>query len=282
MKKQLILITALLSASSFANDRFADTKVVSESVAGDVHILYGAGGNIGALTGPEGIMIVDSQFEPLAAKIENALKGLSDEDDDKVKYVVNTHYHGDHTGSNIYFSKSASILAHENVRKRMSVNSPSAALPVITYEDGVKVHINGERVHVKHLASGHTDSDSVVFFEKANVWHLGDLFFQARFPYVDIKGGGTVEGYLANLKTLMTKISDDAKVIPGHGKLTDKQSLQDVIDMIEATSAEVSNMKSRGLTEADIIKKGLSKKWDTWTWRFITEERWIKTLYQSL
>lgn len=282
MKAKLALMAFLLPLSVAANDRFADTKVTAVPVNNNVHVLYGAGGNIGALTGPEGILIIDDQFEPLAPKIEKALAGIASDDDDKVKFVVNTHYHGDHTGSNKYFAKSASILAHENVRKRLSVQGSGAGLPVITYEDGVKLHLNGERVHVKHLAAGHTDGDSVVFFEKANVWHLGDLFFQARFPYIDIKGGGTVAGYVANLKTLMTKISDDAKVIPGHGELTNKQSLQDVIEMIEATVKEVKAMKASGMSEQKIIDKGLDKRWKAWGWRFITEERWIKTLFQSV
>lgn len=279
MKTVLSALTLLLVAGvSQANDRFANVEIKAQQVRDNLYMLTGAGGNIGALVGSDGILLVDDQFEPLAAKIEKAVFDLTDEKK-KVSYVVNTHYHGDHTGSNVYFSKSASVIAHENVRKRLSVKSKEG-LPVITYQGGVKLHLNEQTVDVKHLASGHTDGDSVIYFKQANVWHLGDLFFESRFPYVDIKSGGTVDGYLKNLETLLTEINDDALVIPGHGVLTDKKSLAKKVAMIKATKAEVENMKSQGVDVEDAVAKGLSEQWKDWNWAFITEERWIRTLYQ--
>ena len=273
---------SLLQVSSVsASDRFANVSIESQWVAGNVSILYGSGGNIGALTGPDGILIIDDQFEPLAPKIEASLAKLSSKDLDKVSYVVNTHYHGDHTGGNVYFSKSASVLAHENVRKRLAAKGTSSGLPVITYQDGVKLHINGETVHVRHLASGHTDGDSVVYFEKANVWHLGDLLFEKRFPYIDLEGGGSVSGYIKNLTLLLTQIDDKAKVIPGHGQLTDKSGIHAVLQMIESTYAQVREMKQRGLTQEQVMDKGLGSQWRNWSWAFIDEAKWIKTLYAS-
>ncbi|NVK23916.1 MAG: MBL fold metallo-hydrolase [Gammaproteobacteria bacterium] len=273
-----IMFGLMIFGQSQANDRFADTVLKAVNVSDNVYIIYGAGGNIGALVGEEGILIIDDQFEPLAPKIEQAVFELANTKQ-KVSYVVNTHYHGDHTGSNVYFSKSASILAHENVRKRLSVKSKEG-LPVITYQQGVKLHLNEQTVHVRHLSSGHTDGDSVVFFQQANVWHLGDLFFNMRFPYVDKKSGGTVEGLVKNLKQLLKEISDDAAIIPGHGELTDKRGLQTHLDMILATKSEVDELKAQGLSLEQAIEKGLSDKWKEWHWNFITEERWITTLYE--
>ncbi|MBU2882531.1 MBL fold metallo-hydrolase [Psychrosphaera sp. B3R10] len=281
--KKIIALLAGLNLISFAvcsNSRFDDVEVTATQVVGNVFVLTGTGGNIGILTGSDGILMVDDQFEPLAHKIEKAIKVASPNSPNKVTYVVNTHYHGDHTGSNVYFSKSASILAHENVRKRMSVKQKGPGLPVITYSDGVKLYVNDDRVHVKHLSSGHTDGDSVVYFEKHNVWHLGDMLFESRFPYIDLKSGGSVQGYIQNLETLLAQIDDTAKVIPGHGNLTDRVGVKNLKDMIVATFAEVSEMKSRGMTLAQVIEQGLDQKWQAWSWSFINEERWITTLYE--
>ena len=276
-----ILLFMFFGHQSFADDRFKDIKIDVQNVNKNVYILYGAGGNIGVLTGSEGSVMIDDQFEPLAPKIEEALLSVTGEKQ-KITYVVNTHYHGDHTGSNKYFAKSASILAHENVRKRMSVTNKGIGLPVITYQKGIKLHINKERVHVKHLFAGHTDGDSVVFFEKANVWHLGDLFFESRFPYIDVKSGGDINGYVKNLEALIELINDDAFIIPGHGKLTDKSSLVRSVEMIKATKEIVANKKKSGVTKAQMIELGLGEQWKSWNWSFITEQRWIETLYDNI
>lgn len=278
MKKVLTVVSALIfSTSAIANDRFANVEIEAQQVRDNVYMLTGAGGNIGALVGDDGILLVDDQFEPLAAKIEQAVFNLT-EQNKKVTYVVNTHYHGDHTGSNVYFSKSASVIAHENVRKRLSVKSKQG-LPVITYQGGVKLHLNKQTVDVKHLAAGHTDGDSVIHFKQANVWHLGDLFFVARFPYIDLKSGGTVAGYIANIEALLDKMDNNAKVIPGHGPLTDRESLSKQLLMMKKTKAEVDAMKANGLSLEQAIAKGLSKQWQDWSWQFINEKRWISTLY---
>jgi len=276
-----VLLFVFFSNQSLADDRFKDIKITVKNVSDNVYVLYGAGGNIGVLTGAEGTLMIDDQFEPLAAKIENALLSVTGEKQ-KITYLVNTHYHGDHTGSNNYFAKSASILAHENVRKRMSVKDKGIGLPVITYEQGVKLHLNQERIHVKHFPAGHTDGDSVVFFEKANVWHLGDLFFESRFPYIDVKSGGSIAGYIDNLDMLLSKINDDAKIIPGHGKLTDKSGFIHYVEMIKATKTIVADKKQSGVTKQQLIETGLGEKWKSWDWEFITEKRWIETLYDNL
>lgn len=276
-----VLLFTLFSVTSFADDRFKDVQIEVKHVNDNVYLLYGAGGNIGVLMGDDGTLMIDDQFEPLAPKIENALLSVTGEKQ-KITYVVNTHYHGDHSGSNNYFAKSASILAHENVRKRMSVKDKGIGLPVVTYEQGVKLHLNEERIHVKHFPAGHTDGDSVVFFEKANVWHLGDLFFESRFPYIDVKSGGSVSGFISNLDMLLININDDAKIIPGHGKLTDKNGFTRYIEMIKATKNIIADKKKSGITKQQLIETGLGEQWKSWDWAFITESRWIETLYDNI
>lgn len=277
--KNLILIALLInSIFTFAStDRFSKVEIKAKQIRDNIYMLTGSGGNIGVLAGTDGILLVDDQFEPLAHKIEQAVFRLT-EDKQKVKYVVNTHYHGDHTGSNVYFSKSASVIAHENVRKRLSVKSKKG-LPVITYQGGVKLHLNKQTIDVQHLSAGHTDGDSVVYFQQANVWHLGDLLFESRFPYVDKKAGGTVKGMINNLTELMNRMDANSIVIPGHGQLTDKYGIAKQIAMIKATQQEVVKMKENGLTMQQSVEQGLSDKWKDWSWSFITEEKWIKTLY---
>jgi glyoxylase-like metal-dependent hydrolase (beta-lactamase superfamily II) len=244
--------------------------------------LFGAGGNIGVSAGKDGIMIVDDQYAPLAEKIATALGELGS---DKPRYIINTHFHGDHTGTNAFFKeqKDATIFAHHNVRIRLASGedvNPSA-LPVVTYETGVQFHFNDETVHVFHLPNAHTDGDSAVWFEQPDVLHTGDLFFNERFPYIDLKSGGTVMGYIAAVENLMGKIGGNTIIIPGHGPVSNKAQYQAFLAMIINTNAIVDGMKAMGLSEDEAVARGLPDEWKVWSWRFITEERWIRTLYNS-
>ena len=155
-----------------------------------------------------------------------------------------------------------------------------AALPVVTYQDGIKFHLNDETIHVFHLSNAHTDGDSVVWFEEPDVLHTGDLFFKDMFPYIDVGAGGSVPGYIASVETLLAKIDDDTKVIPGHGALANKADYQRFVDMIKETYAFVQAKKMAGMSEDDVLAAGLDENWKSWSWAFINEERWIKTLYQ--
>jgi glyoxylase-like metal-dependent hydrolase (beta-lactamase superfamily II) len=286
MRAKIILftaITALFSTSSvIAQDRFADVEITSQPVSGSVHMLEGMGGNIGVSAGDEGILIIDDQFAPLAEKIATAIGNIAKT---PMKYVVNTHYHGDHTGSNAYFKeiKGSTIFAHDNVRKRLASKEDHthAELPVVTYQQGVTFHFNGDTIKVMHLPAGHTDSDSVVWFEGANVLHPGDLFFEGRFPYIDLNGGGTVAGYIKNATKLISMLKDDTKIIPGHGKLATKADYQNALDMIINTAAMVKSMKAKGMSLEDAVSKGLGEKYQAWSWNFINEEKWIATLYNG-
>jgi glyoxylase-like metal-dependent hydrolase (beta-lactamase superfamily II) len=265
-----------------AQDAFATAKITAQHVSESVHMLTGMGGNIGVSAGSDGLLVIDDQYAPMAEKIAEALGTL---DKSKIKYLINTHYHGDHTGSNAYFKEmqDSTIFAHENVRKRLAEDTElsSSALPVVTYADGVTFHFNGETIQVMHLPAGHTDSDSVIWFSEANVLHAGDLFFEGRFPYIDLNGGGTVSGYIKNVQSLLTMLNSDSQIIPGHGKLATKADYQTSLDMMISTAAYIKTKKNQGVSLNDLISAGLDAKWKGWSWEFITEEKWISTLYNG-
>ncbi|QHJ11885.1 Hydroxyacylglutathione hydrolase [Paraglaciecola mesophila] len=277
-----MFIALSCSLNAIADERFANVKINSQAVNGSTYMLTGAGGNIGVSAGEDGILIIDDQFAPLADKIAEALRGIAEQ---PTKYVINTHYHGDHTGSNAYFKEvqGSTVFAHDNVRKRLKGNEghTHSALPVVTYGQGLTFHFNDDTIIVTHLPAGHTDSDSVVYFEQANVLHAGDLFFQGRFPYIDLDGGGTVDGYISNVATVLDMIDNDTKIIPGHGELADKLAYQTTLEMMQQTANYVSARKAKGASLDLLIKEGLDERWKDWAWNFITEEKWITTLYNG-
>ncbi|MBO1254528.1 MBL fold metallo-hydrolase [Alteromonas sp. 5E99-2] len=273
---------ALISSSVQAQNTLDEVKVTSKTLRGSVNAIHGAGGNIGVSAGKDGVLIIDDQYAPLAEKIASALGELGS---DKPKYIVNTHFHGDHTGSNAFFreQKDATIFAHANVRIRLASgeNVNPASLPVVTYESGIQFHFNDETIHVFHLPSAHTDGDSAVWFEQPDVLHAGDVFFNGLFPFIDLDGGGSVPGYIAAVETLLNKVDDDTIIIPGHGEIADKADLEAFLTMIKVTNTKVDALKASGMSEDDVVKTGLGEEWKSWDWNFISEERWIRTLYQS-
>ncbi len=271
------------------NQDFSKVQIKSTLVAGKIYMLEGAGGNIGASVGSDGILIVDDQFAPLADKIRAALKGLGE---GKLAFILNTHWHGDHTGGNEALGREATIIAHENVRKRMSTEqdlfgekipaSPTKALPVITFGESVSIHFNGEEIKVIHFPHGHTDGDSVIFFTGSNVVHMGDDFFAGRFPFVDLSSGGSVTGLAENIKTLLGEIPDDAKIIPGHGPLSTKTDLRAFLGMLEETTGIVRDRMAAGKDLKAIQAEGLPDKWKDWGSGFINSDRWLQLIFESL
>jgi len=292
VKKFLLLTVVLVCAiSAHAQTDFSKVEIKATKVAGNVYMLQGSGGNIGVSVGDDGLLIVDDQFAPLADKIRAALKGLADK---KLRFILNTHWHGDHTGGNVAFGPEATIIAHDNVRKRLATEqksavfnsttpaSPKEALPVITFNDSLSVHFNGEDIRAIHFPHGHTDGDSVIFFSAWNVVHLGDDFFAGRFPFVDLESGGSVEGLVKNIGELIGKIPADAKLIPGHGPISTLDDLKSYHRMLQQTTEIVRGKITAGKTLDQIKTEGLPAEWAPWGTGFIKTDRWVETIYKSL
>jgi cyclase len=279
------------SIAAFAQQQdFSKVQIKVQKVSGTVYMLEGAGGNIGASVGDDGIVIVDDEFLPLADKIESALKGIVDK---PVKFVLNTHWHGDHTGGNPHFGEKAPIIAQENVRKRLASGgktmfsdtppAPKAALPVITFEDNVTVHLNGEDVRAIHVPHGHTDGDSIIFFPQSNVVHMGDDFFNGgMFPFIDIASGGSVQGMIAGGEKVLAETPDDVKIIPGHGPLANKDDLRKFVAVLKETSAAVQAGIQKGKTVDQLKQEKVLAQWDSWGHSFIKTDVFIEILYDSL
>ena len=293
MKKIFVAVVLLLLAVSIHAQQpdFSKVQIKATKVAGNVYMLEGSGGNIGVSVGADGILIVDDQFAPLADKIRAALKELGQ---GKLRFILNTHWHGDHTGGNVVFGPEAPIIAHDNVRKRLATEqksvvfqrttpaSPKEALPVITFDQSLSVHFNGEEIKVIHYPKGHTDGDSVIFFTSSNVVHLGDDFFAGRFPFVDLESGGSIEGLIRNVGEIIGKIPADAKLIPGHGPLSTVDDLKSYHRMLQQTTEIVRQKMAAGKTLDQIKSEGLPAEWGSWGTGFIKTDRWVETIYNSL
>ena len=286
----LSLAIILLASTASAQRDFSQVEVKATQVSGAIYMLTGAGGNIGVSVGEDGVVIVDDQYAPLAPKIAEALKTITDK---PVRFVINTHYHGDHTGGNEALGRNGStIIAHDNVRKYLAEGtmhfgeaiapSPKAALPVVTFDRTLTLHVNGEEVKVVHFPHGHTDGDSIIYFSKSNVIHMGDDFFNGMFPYVDIDHGGRVSGILANVDKVLATLPDDAKIIPGHGPLGDKAALRKFATMLRETREIVRAGRKAGKSVEQLKKAKVLKKWDSWATSFITADRWIETIARDL
>jgi glyoxylase-like metal-dependent hydrolase (beta-lactamase superfamily II) len=285
-----LLFVSLSETRSQAQD-FSKVEIKATKVAGNVYMLEGSGGNIGVSVGPDGILIVDDQFAPLADKIKATLKTLGD---GKLKFVLNTHYHGDHTDGNVAFAAEALIIAQENVRKRLSTEqvskffkrttppSPREALPVVTFDHAVSVFFNGEEIKVIHFPHSHTDGDSIIFFTNSNVIHMGDNFFNPRFPVVDLEAGGNVVGMTKTVGEVIRKLPAGVKIIPGHGPLSDGEGLKAFHRMLVETTGIVQKKKKSGKTLDQIKKEGLPEEWKSWGQGYIKTDVWIELVYNSL
>ncbi|MGJ8694078.1 MAG: MBL fold metallo-hydrolase [Thalassotalea sp.] len=271
----------LFTALPLQAQDFSTVNIVVERAGENVYALKGSGGNIGLLATEQGLVMIDSQFKPLAEKINQAMKSIAKQE---IKYIVNTHYHGDHTGGNEVFAQQAPIFAHDNVRKRLLAkqDGSAAALPVVTYNDQVNIYLQAETIQLSHLPNGHTDGDTAVYFQQANVLHTGDLFFNDRFPFIDLNSGGSVEGYLMNVETLISNMPEDVVIIPGHGELSDLAGYRDFAQMLKFSIAKAKKAIAAGITETDFVNAGIGEKYQALAWAFITEEKWLKTLYRGL
>lgn len=289
-----LLILSLLAIATFSHGdnthfpRTQDVTVKVSKVSGNVYMLQGRGGNIGAINGPDGILIVDDDYKSVSEKLTAALKELGSA---TPRYILNTHWHGDHTENNETFGKASTIVAHANVRRRLmdppmifgTKTAPyqSYALPIVTYTDSMSIHLNGEEIKAIHYPTGHTDGDTVVFFSKANVVHLGDHFFVGRFPFVDIDSGGSVQGLINNVASLIKTIPPDAKLIPGHGPLATIDDLKSYHQTIVETAKIVVDAMKAGKSLDDIKKAGLPDKYKTAGEGFIKTDMWLQIVHRS-
>ena len=287
--RKLMFVVFLTASAALAQQDMSKVEFKVQKVAGTVYMLQGFGGNIGLSVGDDGIVIVDDEYAALAPKIIAALNGITDK---PIKFIINTHYHGDHTGGNEVFARSGTIIAQENVRKRLQSGTkfgtretppaPKIALPVITFNDRATVHVNGEDIRAIHYPHGHTDGDAVIEFTQSNVIHMGDDFFNGIFPVIDTENGGSARGMLANVESVLRSMRDDAKVIPGHGPLGDKAALRAFADMLRATTDKVSAAMKAGRTLDQMKQEKILAAWDSWAWQFIPTDRYIEVLYNDL
>jgi len=284
MKRRMLVSAAavlLVTAHVAVSQRdFSKVEFERTHVAGAVHFLNsGVAGNLAVSMGEDGVLLVDDQYAPLADKIRASIEEIGG---GKLKFLVNTHYHGDHTGGNAEFGEEAAIIGHANVRKRLaSQERPEVALPAVTFKDSVTIHFNGEAIEIVHLPNGHTDSDSVVYFRGSNVVHMGDLFFSGLFPFVDLKAGGDVEGYMSNLEKVIPGIPAGAKIIPGHGPLSTLDDLKAFHRAMRETTGYIRGQMDSGKSLEQIQAAGLPSEWEEWGSGFISEERWISIVYNS-
>lgn len=286
---RLLSIFILFISIAIHAQRFDNVEIKTTKLSKNTYMLVGAGGNIGLSVGEDGVFIIDDQFAPLSEKILTAIKALSDK---PLKFLVNTHYHGDHSGGNENMTKAgATIIAHDNVKKRLEAKQrdgsfkPKEALPVITFNDKLNIAINDESVAVFHVEHAHTDGDAILYFTESNVLHTGDTYFNGRYPYIDLNSGGSVNGYIEAARRGLMVIDDDTKIIPGHGKLSNKEEYKSFLTMLETLRTNIQKAIDDGKTEDEVkADTSLTKTYDDLGYGtgFINSERIRLTFYKSL
>jgi cyclase len=291
----LALSVVLLSAASASaqDEDFSKVEVKTVPLGGSVSMLQGSGGNIGVLVGADGVLLVDDEYAPLVPKILAAVKQLSPK---PIRFVVNTHWHGDHTGGNAPLgTEGAIIVAQDNVRKRLSTEqfsnfrkkaippAPQAALPVVTFADGLSFHFDGEDVEVFHVVAAHTDGDAVLWFRKANVVHMGDVFFNGLYPFIDTGSGGSIDGMVTALDAVLGRIDDGTKVIPGHGPVGTKADLKKFRDMLATVRDRIRKAIQQGKTEDQVVASKPSAEFDAgWGNGFLKPDAFVAMTYAGM
>ncbi len=288
----VVLVAALGSAPALAQN-FDKAQVKAEKLSATSYMLTGAGGNLGLSVGEDAVFLIDDQYAPMAPKIKAAIAAITAK---PVKFVINTHWHGDHTGGNESFGKSDTVIvAHENVRKRMSSDqlvaflgmavkaSPKAALPVVTFTRDVTFHLNGDELHVYHTPKAHTDGDAIVTFKKDNLVHMGDLFFNKLYPFIDISSGGTVDGVIAAVDRVLAESNDATRFIPGHGALASKADLAAYRSMLDTIATRIKALVKEGKTLEQAIAAKPTADYDAvWGKGFIAPNKMVEMIYQDV
>ena len=289
----IAMVFALAALAAPQEQDFSKVEVKAAKLAEGVYELEGSGGNIGVSIGEDGVVLIDDQYAPLTTKIRAAVVALTPQ---PIRFVINTHWHGDHTGGNENLGKAGIVIvAHENVRKRMSVEqfiamfdrkvppAPKAALPIITFADSVTLHLNGDEIRSFHVAPAHTDGDTVVHFKKANVVHMGDCFFNGNYPFIDLSSGGSIDGIVAAADQVLPIVDGNTKIIPGHGPVGDKAALQAYRDTMAAIRDKVKAMVAAGKTLDEVKAAQPTKEFDAkWGGGFMKPDVFTAIVYQSL
>jgi len=288
-----ILFTVLAAAAATAQVNPDEVEIKThEVIAGKIYMLEGQGGNLGVSIGEDGVFLIDDQYAPLTEKIRAAIAKLSDK---PVRFVLNTHWHGDHTGGNENLGKAgALIVAHDNVRVRMSSEqfiaafnsksppSPKVALPVVTFNDAVTFHLNGDEIHAFHVSPAHTDGDSIVHFRKANVFHMGDVFFNTFYPFIDTGSGGSIDGMIAAVERALPLLDETTKLIPGHGPLGDKASLTAFLEMLRGVRAAIAPLVTAGKSVEEVVAAKPTAPFDEkWGQGFLNGDVFTKIVYEG-
>ncbi len=281
-----------LTALSSAQD-FSKVEIKTIPVGDGIYMLQGAGGNIGISAGEDGVFMIDDQFSPLTPKILSAIANISKE---PIKFMINTHWHFDHTGGNENLGKMGVIIvAHDNVYERLSTDqfikafkrevpaTPKDGLPVVSFNDEVTFHMNGLHIKAQHVKNAHTDGDSIIIFKDKNIIHMGDTFFNGFYPFIDTGSGGSIYGMIDVAATLLTQVDDKSKIIPGHGPLANKQDLQNYHDMLVQAVNAVRPLTKKGLSLEEAIKldplKDLNEKWGG---GFLKPDQFLGIIYQTI
>jgi len=293
MKLCVLALAALVAAPAAAQDDFSAVEIKTEKLADGLYMLTGRGGNLGLSAGKSGAFLIDDQYAPLTEKILAAVKTVTPE---PVRFVVNTHWHGDHTGGNENLGRTGAFLvAHENVRRRMSTDqfsqtfqrktppSPEGALPVVTFADAVTFHWNGEEIRVFHVAPAHTDGDAIVHFVSADVVHMGDVFFNGRYPFIDTSSGGRIDGVIEAVDRVLKGTGETTRYIPGHGPLGSRADLKAYRDLLGAAREKIARLKAAGKTRDEVIAAKPTAEWDAkWGGGFMKPDVWTGIVFDSV
>lgn len=273
----LASITFLLAQPASAQQDFSNVEIIPHHVAGTFYYLQGAGGNIGLSIGEDGVVMIDDQFAPLTDKILAAIRSLND---GEIRFVINTHVHGDHTGGNENLGRMGIlILARDEVRVRLSEQQPEAALPVLTYSDAITIHLNGEEVYAFPVPPAHTDGDTFIHFKDSDVIHAGDVFRTTAFPVIDTNNGGSLEGTLAALAMLVGTAGPDTRIVPGHGEVSSRMDVMGFRDMVIDVKNKVAPMVERGMSYDQVAAADPTAAYND---RYGNPERFLRAVYGEL